>query len=218
MLQSELTERELAGQVKVLTPESPEAVVEGAKTTPEKLDEEAFYPVLKKLRAVLGTVDAAPTHEPKSLAEQIVFYENAGDERVYFYLDGSWNYITLGAASGNSMKVIAATRNNTTAAGTVSYAHGLGVAPTKVKVYAVCYEGGALSFSNGTWDGTDQHAVYGSIGAAAVGNAGFVYIDQGASVVSYALVDAVDDTNIDLAWDKVGAPGGTTYLIIEAWE
>lgn len=126
------------------------------------------------------------------------------------------NQVDLDLAAG-SFAVIQSTRNNASAAGTVSYAHGLGKVPTRVGAHSACYTGGALSFCNGFYDGTNQCATYGSIGAAAVGNSGFIYIDQGGGVVSYGLVTSVDETNVNIAWDKLGAPAGTTYFTLEVY-
>lgn len=37
----------------------------------------------------------APTYYPKNFFEQIYFYHNGADYRIYFYIDNAWKYVAL---------------------------------------------------------------------------------------------------------------------------
>lgn len=41
------------------------------------------------------SISTIPTYTPKSFLEQFVLYDDATNQRLYVYMDGTWKYITL---------------------------------------------------------------------------------------------------------------------------
>ncbi len=59
----------------------------------------SLLPFIEQLRQFRQHVTTAPTFTPKSLLEQIQFYDDEATptptRRVYFYLHNGWHFITL---------------------------------------------------------------------------------------------------------------------------
>lgn len=55
---------------------------------------ETYLPLLKQLLSVQRHLSSAPTFTPQNALEQIQFVDD-GDLKVYFYVNGTWGYITL---------------------------------------------------------------------------------------------------------------------------
>lgn len=60
---------------------------------PSSLEE--FIIVLTALRKIKRHITAAPTIKPKNLVEQIQFYDDGTNKRIYFYINNTWRYATL---------------------------------------------------------------------------------------------------------------------------
>jgi len=60
---------------------------------------DGFMPLLKALRSIKKHTTSAPTLTPQNFLDQIQFYDDEDTptpvRRVYFYLNGSWSYVTL---------------------------------------------------------------------------------------------------------------------------
>ncbi len=54
-----------------------------------------FMAVLEVLRRPKYHLTIAPTFTPKNFLEQIQFYDDGADQRIYFYINTSWRYTTL---------------------------------------------------------------------------------------------------------------------------
>jgi len=54
-----------------------------------------FLPLLGLLRRPRRHLTAAPTFTPKTFAEQIQFYDDGTNRRLYTYLNGVWRYVAL---------------------------------------------------------------------------------------------------------------------------
>jgi len=76
-----------------ITSIEPPAVPE--KPTPPALDLETYLAVLEGMKRPKRHLTAAPTFTPQNLAEQIQFYDDGTNRRVYFYINKTWRYATL---------------------------------------------------------------------------------------------------------------------------
>jgi len=56
---------------------------------------EEFIIVLIALRKIKRHITAAPTIKPKNLVEQIQFYDDSSEQRIYFYINNTWRYAVL---------------------------------------------------------------------------------------------------------------------------
>lgn len=65
------------------------------KPIPELPEINRFIAILEMLRRPKYHLTTAPTFTPKTFLEQIQFYDDTTDRRIYFYVNGSWSYITL---------------------------------------------------------------------------------------------------------------------------
>lgn len=81
-------------QRKDVTPKEP--------LTPEKLadlfkdiDPNQLQVLVGLLRATKRPLELAPTNTPKNLLEQFELFDDGVDQRVYFWLGGTWYYAAL---------------------------------------------------------------------------------------------------------------------------
>jgi hypothetical protein len=78
------------GQVHFIEPQKPEAKEE---LKPNTLDE--YTPIIETLRRPRRHLTSAPTFTPKSLLDQIQFFDDGTNRRVYIYVNGAWRYASL---------------------------------------------------------------------------------------------------------------------------
>jgi hypothetical protein len=151
------------------------------------------------------------------LANQIV-------EVVY---DGTnFQLVSPTASTPDAFKAISAVRALDAATGSVTYAHGMGVTPRRIKITAFGTSGnGAIFHSIGTYDGSTYAGIRANYDEASEAidenfTDKIVYIGSGSdpSVTGQsATVSALDATNITLAWTKLSSPGAEAVrMLIEA--
>lgn len=93
MTQSEV---EQAGKQGLITPEKAQP-----ETTPQPSYDPGqptladFLPVLFALRAPLKHYSTAPTFVPKTFLDQIQFYDDGTNYRLYLYINKTWRYVAL---------------------------------------------------------------------------------------------------------------------------
>ncbi|HKQ06118.1 MAG TPA: hypothetical protein VJ464_13365 [Blastocatellia bacterium] len=92
MTQSELEQAAQAGQIKTIispvsTTDQPQDIGQ-----PELND---FLPILYLLRAPRKHLTAAPTFIPKNFLEQIQFFDDGTNRRLYLYINKTWRYVAL---------------------------------------------------------------------------------------------------------------------------
>lgn len=113
-------------------------------------------------------------------------------------------------------------RAGNTASGTQNVAHGLGVAPTRIRIHAM-WSGGSARFiaeSIGTYDGSTTATVWnyyddiGSTSQSNVDTSNIIYLSE-ASGLQRATV-TVDATNIILVWTKSVSPASDNMRV--HWE
>jgi hypothetical protein len=54
-----------------------------------------YQAIIETLRRPRRHLTAAPTFTPKTLFDQIQFYDDGINRRTYFYVNGTWRYSTL---------------------------------------------------------------------------------------------------------------------------
>jgi hypothetical protein len=54
-----------------------------------------MIPIFDMLRKPKYHLTATPTFKPKTFLEQIQFYDDATNRRLYLYINGTWRYVTL---------------------------------------------------------------------------------------------------------------------------
>jgi len=47
------------------------------------------------LSRVKKHITIAPTHTPRDFYEMVEFYDDSTNQRMYFYVNGSWKYVSL---------------------------------------------------------------------------------------------------------------------------
>ena len=94
MTPQELSEAIKSGKVKAVTPEQPTSPPPVSNATPE-IDINEFLTVLYALRLMKKPLTAVPTLTPKTFLDQIQFYDDGANRRVYFYFNKTWRYATL---------------------------------------------------------------------------------------------------------------------------
>jgi hypothetical protein len=62
---------------------------------PKTDDFTKFIAILEVLRRPKYHVTTAPTFAPKTFLDQIQFYDDATNRRIYFYINGTWRYAAL---------------------------------------------------------------------------------------------------------------------------
>lgn len=62
---------------------------------PERASLEDYLVFLEMLRRMKTHRTTAPTHKPKSFLEQIEFYDDGVNRRIYLYINGTWRYASL---------------------------------------------------------------------------------------------------------------------------
>jgi hypothetical protein len=78
------------GQVNFNQPQPQQQLPEPA---PDEL--EGFRAVLSVIRRPRRHLTTAPTFTPKSLIDQIQFYDDGTNRRMYFYVNKVWRYTAL---------------------------------------------------------------------------------------------------------------------------
>ncbi len=63
--------------------------------TPVPDDIDGFQTILSTIRRPKRHLVTAPTFSPKSLIDQIQFYDDGTNRRMYFYVNKVWRYATL---------------------------------------------------------------------------------------------------------------------------
>jgi hypothetical protein len=91
MTEQEFEQAKAAGQVNFVDP---------PQTIPEPKGLEPFSPndyqaIIQALRRPRRHLTAAPTLVPKSFVDQIQFYDDGTNRRIYFYINNTWRYATL---------------------------------------------------------------------------------------------------------------------------
>lgn len=106
-----------------------------------------------------------------------------------------------------------------TASGTKTIAHGLGVVPKIVKLQGSWVVGGFLVMSNGSYNGSTMASNSSSGVNSGYSDASTSYIlnFNSNSGNSQTATIAADVTNITLTWTKTGSPTGNTNYSWEAW-
>lgn len=89
------------GKVDFIDPvqDSKDALGQTPQSTQDPLDIQAFvqtYAVLlQALRTIKRPVASAPTFTPRTLTDQIQYYDSGGTRRLYLYISGGWRYVAL---------------------------------------------------------------------------------------------------------------------------
>jgi hypothetical protein len=89
---SQALQRGEAKQVKLDVQPQQQVPFAQPSTTPS-IDE--FIIVLSALRLTKKHLAAAPTSTPKNFLDQIQFYDDGTNRRVYFYVNKTWRFATL---------------------------------------------------------------------------------------------------------------------------
>ncbi len=104
---------------------------------------------------------------------------------------------------------------DTTGAQTI--AHGLGIAPISVDIFAIKHiSGGSITtMSWGTYNGTTTKGIFGTTGSdtAASTSSNVIEVNDGSSKQLSATI-TVDATNINLTWSKTGLPSADNIQIL----
>lgn len=66
-----------------------------APIAPEQINITDFLPLLVALRLPKKHLTSAPTFIPKNFLEQIQFYDDATNRRLYLYINKTWRYVAL---------------------------------------------------------------------------------------------------------------------------
>jgi len=61
----------------------------------ERVSLDDFLTFLEILRQIKRHRITTPTHKPKSFLEQIEFYDDGTNRRLYLYINGVWRYVAL---------------------------------------------------------------------------------------------------------------------------
>lgn len=54
-----------------------------------------YLSFLEAMRVTKKHIDTAPTFTPKNFFEQIQFYDDGVNRRIYVYVNGTWRYVAL---------------------------------------------------------------------------------------------------------------------------
>lgn len=54
-----------------------------------------YVAFLEGMRTIKPHIDTAPTFTPKNFFEQIQFYDDGANYRIYIYINGDWRYVAL---------------------------------------------------------------------------------------------------------------------------
>lgn len=94
MTPAELAQALKAGQIKAVKPEIP-STPQTLQIPDPKPDISEFLIVLSALRLIKKHLTTAPTSTPKNFLDQIQFYDDGTNRRVYFYVNKTWHFATL---------------------------------------------------------------------------------------------------------------------------
>jgi hypothetical protein len=211
----------------------------------------ATYPSLTELSYVKGLSSAlqtqltakAPSTSPTFATSITGSYLTASEILI---TDGSKNIVSAAVATYPSLTelsyvkgvtsaiqtqinaIVTTYKNGTTtydlstASGNVVIAHGLGVAPKKVKIFFTKTGTDASHWSDGAWDGTNTATLYADHGGGSNvvqhGNSTtniFWYVEDQNNNAQKGTI-TVDATNITIAMTKAGTPTGTANIRWEA--
>lgn len=68
---------------------------ETSASNPAPHKDDTYTVFLEMLRVLKQHRTSAPTEIPRSFLEQIQFYDDGANRRVYFYINKTWRYSTL---------------------------------------------------------------------------------------------------------------------------
>lgn len=80
-----------------ITPVTPDHLPKDQQevTLPQPVSQEEIQVFAQALRQVKRPRSTAPTNTPQNFLQQIEFYDDGVNRRVYFYVGGSWRYAAL---------------------------------------------------------------------------------------------------------------------------
>jgi hypothetical protein len=94
MTSQELSQALQKGEVKQVKPELPAQQSQAPVSAPS-LSIDEFLIVLSALRMPKKHLTTAPTLTPKTLLDQIQFYDDGSNRRLYLYVNKVWRFVTL---------------------------------------------------------------------------------------------------------------------------
>lgn len=56
---------------------------------------EDYIAILNQIRTTKRHIEVAPTATPKTFMDQIQFFDDGVDYRLYIYINGTWRYVAL---------------------------------------------------------------------------------------------------------------------------
>ena len=93
MTEQELSQALQKGQAKQVKPEPPMQSIQIPQQSSPSVDE--FIIVLSALRMPKQHLTTAPTLTPKNFLDQIQFYDDGNNRRLYLYVNNTWRFVTL---------------------------------------------------------------------------------------------------------------------------
>ena len=94
MTSQELSDALKSGKFQAVIPDQSTAPLPVENIVPE-IDINEFLTVLYALRLMKKPLSSVPTLTPKTFLDQIQFYDDGANRRVYFYFNKTWRYATL---------------------------------------------------------------------------------------------------------------------------
>ena len=161
-----------------------------------------------------SSAGALTATEPSSYSKKLLIVLTSSSLAYYH------NNTTILKGSAN-FKNGTTSYNSTTASGTQTIAHGMGVTPSRCSIHVSGYE------SSGVY-GCSGYAVYNGTtlstlsdcpnvsGGGATGVGTVLYVYSGANTGQSATAITLDATNINIAWTKEGSPTGNIDIVWEA--
>lgn len=155
-----------------------------------------------------------------------VYRMTAGGKLDATLLDGNLPAISGSSLTGVSYGIFkngSTTRDLSTASGNQTIAHGLGVAPKKIKITVIQGASTSFNISIGTYNGTTNSNVYHGTNSNSQYYAGggdtnviSIYTNATTDTSPSTATATYDATNITLAWTKAAGASGTAYILWEA--
>ena len=91
MTQDEFNQKQAAGEVQVIEPQVSQNPPQPSAPNPV----EEYLTVLEALRRPRASLTTAPTFIPQTLTDQIQFYDDGVNRRLYLYVNKVWRYVAL---------------------------------------------------------------------------------------------------------------------------